>query len=129
MSESRASYDARIIEATEAEMLDGTAWPHLNPNYEGRELPEPSPLLLGVARSRYHADITPGWLVQEALHRGSNGVPSLDGIFRLMEIERSAAGWEIVARMVDDSPASRYFVSDAEAEAGEGGTLLGEVEP
>lgn len=117
------NYDEQIIAATEAELLDGTAWLHLNPDYEGGELRESPPLERSSARSRHWSEITPGWLVQEALNRGHDGKPNTSGISRLKAVRKVSDGWEIIA-VLDDTPET-YFVTDAEAEAGEGGTLLG----
>lgn len=116
------NYDEEIIAATDAELMDGTAWLHLNPDYEGNELRESPPLERGSARSRYWSDITPGWLVQEALNRGG-----MDGIGRLARLDKVPGGWNILARIGEPGVAVMrdYFVTDAEAEAGEGGTLLG----
>lgn len=118
------TYDERIIEATEAELLDGTAWLHLNPDYEGKELGECPPLERGSARSRHWSEITPGWLVQEALNRGERS-----SITRLCEMTRVEGGWNIVACIGhrDSARPLTYFVTDAEAEAGEGGALQAEV--
>lgn len=122
------NYDEEIIAATDAELLDGTAWLHLNPDYEGNELRESPPLERSSARSRHWSEITPGWLVQEALNRGHDGNPSVAGMSRLEDIKKVPGGWNVRARIGPDAEGygfTYYFVTDAEAEAGEGGTLLG----
>ncbi len=121
------TYDEEIIAATDAELMDGTAWLHLNPDYEGNELRESPPLERSSARSRHWSEITPGWLVQEALNRGTNDNPSVAGIGRIKAIGWRSGGWNVMAKIghPDEARWRSYFVTDAEAEAGEGGTLLG----
>lgn len=117
------NYDEQILAATEAQEMDGTAWLHLNPNYMSPETPVVAlPVARGSARSRHWSEITPGWLVQEALNRGGGGNW---GIERLLEMQPVDGGWHIVARIGMGKPA-RYFVTVEEAEAGEGGTALDE---
>ena len=116
------NYDEEIIAATDAELLDGTAWLHLNPDYEGNELRESPPLERSSARSRHWSEITPAWLVQEALNRG--GISSLPHVLNMVRVD---GGWEAVVKLgpPNGKRVGTYFVTDAEAEAGEGGTLLG----
>ena len=120
MTETRTDYDTEIAEATAQQELDGTAWLYLNPDYNPKDLPEPPALTMGSARSVHWKDLTPAWLVQEYLNRGDRS-----GITRLVDIDRVDGGWNVLCAL-DRSAYDRegYFVSEAEAETGTGGTRI-----
>lgn len=128
------NYDAEIEAATAEQELNGTAWPHLNPNYEGKPLGEALPLEMGSHRSIPRSEMSPGWLVQESLNRGG----PVAG--RLLKKERADDGWlawcylgdlprvsnyaYVNEHTVGDSAYKPYFVTDDEVAEGKGGTLI-----
>lgn len=126
MTETRTDYDTEIAEATAQQELDGTAWLHLNPDYNPKELPEPPALAMGSCRSVYWKDLTPAWLVQEYLNRG--GLGKAAGIDRLHKIKRGTGGWYALCALGKwpGEPTGLYFVTDAEAADGMGGTHVTE---
>lgn len=138
------SYNDMIREATDAELLDGTAWLHLNPDYEGDGTPlPPMELTTSSSRSRHWSELNPAWLAQECLNRGVQDIghtwQPIPG--RVRRMVRQGNGWVIechlgpapARRLVDNALDPNvetdwvtYFVSDEKVIAGEGGALVHE---